>query len=132
MESFYLIVSAIAVGILILSLTAVSIMMGQRNKSQTYPNAKTPCPDYWTASDTGECMIPAKNRVNTGKLYDVTGISLTTNVINDTPGLSADYTKINFEDKKWIATGQSSICGIKSWAAKNKVVWDTVTNTNVC
>ena len=88
MESFYLIVSAVAVGILILSLTAVSIMMGKRNKMQTFPTSVTTCPDVWTVNDdTGRCIIPAKNLANTGNLYKATDQSLVTDVSLNTPGL---------------------------------------------
>ena len=64
---FYSIVIIIAVVLLILSLTAIGIIVTQSNSAAVFPASQNSCPDYWT-SEGKRCV--STNDMNIGILVD--------------------------------------------------------------
>lgn len=61
METFNIIVLAIAAGVLILILTSVGTMMSKSNRNVKWPPTSAACPDGWEPDTTpGKCYTPAK------------------------------------------------------------------------
>lgn len=126
MDVFYTVVLAIATAILILILTYIGIQISNKNTSTAvFPPVANSCPDFWSlASDNVSCAVPT-----TGKNKP----SSTLNASNVTAGYSATPTaQINFTDPGWTAAGSSATCSKKTWANKNNIMWDGVTNYNKC
>jgi hypothetical protein len=70
MDNFYLIVTIVALGILIVCLSGIAILMRFQNSGDIFPPSVGSCPDYWNASADGKyCTIPPKDSKNTGKIY---------------------------------------------------------------
>lgn len=129
MDSFYLIVLAIATVILILVLTFVGIMMKKQNGVMVYPPLANTCPDGWRV-DGSFCMVPSSGNL---------GINPSTNapysqndILNSNPA-AKDGSNINFQNQTaWTAGGKTAICGQKAWANKYNIQWDGVSNYNSC
>ena len=125
MDSFYFIILAIAVLILILMLSVIGWMMTKNVEVQQFPGITTTCPDYWTIdSATGKCVRPAAGQRNSGSA------DLTSAVMADTAktpgGTSNDF---DSNAAGWSATGDP-ICAKKKWATTYGVNWDTITNSS--
>jgi hypothetical protein len=105
---FYTIVLAIAVILLIFTLTYIGIKMKYHTQSQPFPPVSNTCPDYWTIDSTGKVCYPPSNNVNNPN--NLTSIQSTNN--------------------------QSvTICGkngLKLQCNKNQLVWDGVSNYSGC
>lgn len=129
METFYLIVLAIAIILLIIILAYIGIYGMRDNNSATFPPVKYDCPDYWKKDeDTGACIIPTSDSSNMGAFGSNGDLTPTKpNIIGINPGRTA----IDFDDVGWSAIG-SSRCSQKKWAIDNNIVWDTVSNYNQC
>jgi hypothetical protein len=127
MDSFYFIILAIAVLILIMVLAVVGWMMTKNVAVQKFPGITTTCPDYWTISPDGKCVRPDEGRRNRGSAL------LTSAILADktkTPGGTA--TSFDSNDAGWSKSGDS-ICAKKKWATTYGVNWDTVVNSStVC
>jgi hypothetical protein len=141
MDSFQMIVLAIAVLILIIILTFIGITLASSNKSLVFPPVSNTCPDYWQVSSDGNtCMVPATSTVtNSGTIFDkttgqlqsaFTTTTLTMKAPYGTPGYSDG--KIGFSDAGWTANGKSTICQQKSWSNNYGIQWDGVSNYNSC
>lgn len=130
MQMFHIIVLTIAIIVLILALTLVGLLLGNRSTTNAFPPIYSTCPDYWTvAQDGSSCIIPtAQSSLNVGSLYTNGTLSLTA---QSTPGYAYDTPNnqylINFSDPGW-----QGICSLGTWANNNGVVWDGVTNYNQC
>tara|TARA_B110000285_G_scaffold26484_1_gene25736 strand:- start:2330 stop:2710 length:381 start_codon:yes stop_codon:yes gene_type:complete len=126
METFYLIVLAIAIILLIIILAYIGIYGMKSNNISAYPPVKYDCPDYWKKDENDACVIPSDGSPNMGAFN---GGDLTPDLENIIGII--DNTAIDFNDAGWSATG-SSRCSQKKWAIDNNIVWDTVTNYNQC
>jgi hypothetical protein len=64
METFHMIVLAIAAVVLILILTSIGTMMRKSNRDVAWPPTTTSCPDGWQAdtANEGRCYTPADNK----------------------------------------------------------------------
>jgi hypothetical protein len=133
MDIYYIIVLSIATIILILMLTYIGITSVYRKGGAVYPPKASPCPDRWQSSvtDPSSCNIPAYGSPNTGSIYDSATKSLTLKT-STTPGLNTNNNYINFANSDWTKGGMTTICGQKSWAIQNNIVWDGVSNYNKC
>lgn len=90
MEFFYIVVSIMSVIALILSLTAIGLMIQNGNKTQTFPPNTSQCPDLWIP-DGKYCHYNGQNKGNY-KSYD-TGLTDPGKFLGDDP------TSVNFIDK---------------------------------
>jgi hypothetical protein len=149
MDSFYIIVGTIAILLLIGILAFLGVAMNKQYVSRPFP-ARTiqKCPDYWTADSNGKCIIPTGGAGlnNVGDLG--TGSTLTSskngqydNTMLYTPGLSADKKSIDFtkdNDAAWktyntmVGSNLNPLCQKQQWLNDHKVVWDGISNNNVC
>jgi hypothetical protein len=124
MDSFYTIVLTIALFLLIVILTYVGIQMSNKSSNiSVYPPAAQPCPDYWLQSADPTkpgCVIPPVGQTNTSSTFS--------NV--NTPGFSGNI--INFNDPSWSRNGATATCNQSTWASKNGIQWDGVSNFNGC
>jgi hypothetical protein len=128
MDTFYLIILSIAVIFLILFLTVTGIMMRKQRKDEIFPAIPNTCPDGWTNDASNNCIVPTPLPP-----------PLTDSILASTIGTTSKTTAniktyaINFNDPKWNGlSGKSAICAKRSWANKNNVVWDGVSNYNSC
>ena len=123
-DSFYTMVVALAVIVLILVLAFLGWTMSKQKATDTFPKLQTPCPDFWeitTDSATGKtyCKQPAPNQVNYGSDKAST----------DAKGFKDGV--FDFANDGWSAGG-NAVCGKKKWANLHGINWDTVTNANYC
>jgi hypothetical protein len=147
MDSFYIIVGTIAILLLIGILAFLGVAMNKQYVSRPFP-ARTiqKCPDYWQV-DGSYCVIPTGGAElnNVGDLRDGRQLdSAKSNVQYDTtmlytPGLDSTKTKIDFtNDEAWktyntmVGSNLNSLCQKQQWLNDHKVVWDGISNNNVC
>jgi hypothetical protein len=108
MDQFYTIVLAVAVIILIITLTYIGIKMKSSKASQPFPPVANTCPDYWTTTDaSGNTCIPQHGVNNPTNITSIPSIKNT----------------------------ESTICGkngLKQIVNSNSIVWDGVSNYNSC
>lgn len=128
METFYLIVLAIAIILLIIILAYIGIYGMKSNNISAYPPVKYDCPDYWEKNDNDACVIPTEEGSPNMGAFD--GGDLTPRK-SDIIGIDSSELAIDFNDAGWSARG-SSRCSQKKWAIDNNIVWDTVSNYNQC
>jgi hypothetical protein len=114
MDSFYLIVVAIAVFILILCLTGVGILMGYQNANLTFPPSANTCPDGWTSVGT-TCTAPDKP--DDDSQYSIVGVSAA-------QGFKAPN---QIDMSKW-----TDKCEKKKWANMYNINWDGISNYTKC
>lgn len=108
MDSFYWIVVAIAVVLLILCLTGVGILMGYQNANLTFPPSQNTCPDGW--SSVGSiCTVPE---------------GVTVQGITAAQGFNQANGTVDFSS--W------NICDKKKWANMYNINWDGVSNYTKC
>jgi hypothetical protein len=131
METFYIIVITVAIICLILTLTVIGIILSSQKTDVVFPPTKNTCPDYWTAEDNGgdttkNLCIP--NAINVGAYNDKDNLL----VQLKTSGYG-DGASVNFGDSDWATNyNTTSECALKSWANKNEISWDGVSNYNGC
>jgi hypothetical protein len=119
MDSFYLIVVAIAVFLLILCLTGVGILMGYQNANVSFPPSANTCPDGWTVIGTA-CQPPPKED-NSQSPGDIPGMT------NGQQGYKQREGTVDFTDPYW-----ADICTKKKWANKYGINWDGISNYTKC
>jgi len=129
METFYIIVISVAIICLILTLTVIGIILSSQKTDVVFPPTKNTCPDYWTSEDNGGdttqnlCIPSSLNVGNYGSAENLTG-----NLNGYLEGSA-----VNFGDADWATNYQTtSECALKSWANKNNISWDGVSNYNGC
>jgi len=105
METFHIIVLAIAAGALILILTSVGTMMSKSNRNVRWPPTSAICPDGWEPDTTtpGKCYTPAKP-TNYGKV-----VMAELGTTNTTNGYALETTKSTWESgDAWHFAGTAS------------------------
>jgi len=118
METFYIIVLSVAVGLLILLLTFIGIKMTYYRTSgvNVFPPISSSCPDGWKSSDSiGNCI--AKGDVEITK--------------QTTPIGFISSKQVNFQDAGW-SVGGTRQCNLRKWANTNGISWDGISNYNGC
>lgn len=121
MDIFYIIVPSIAICLLILILAFIGIKLAKNNGGKlgsvtsTFPPQYSTCPDKWTIT-SGNCAIPQNN------------INGNSSILNSAAGLPSGATKVGTS----INFGAATMCDLNSWANKNSVIWDGVSNYNGC
>lgn len=134
MELFYIIVVAIALISLILFLTIIGVLMKNTSNTATYPPNLNQCPDYWTIGPKDTCVMPTKKSFTDNSIFLNTGKKSNGAVLSD-PKIAPYSTNGNtFStiDPLWTSKGETSICAQKNWALKNDIVWDGISNYNMC
>lgn len=138
MESFHIIVLAIATIVLVLILVFVGILLSKGNTNLAYPPNYGTCPDYWTYdTEKNKCVVPkySVDAVNIGNIYgaDPDNEANLSDGVTLAPGYSYDVSNqivthyIDFSDEKW-----GEICSKKKWSNENAIVWDGISNYNNC
>jgi hypothetical protein len=137
---FYTIVLIIAVVLLILALTGLSLMLTQVGTTTSFPPISNTCPDGWTAgSPDGSGNITCTSSASTTNkpsTYDVNGA-----YSKNSPGyINYYYSSEKFLGGVTSTNGAQSIsinkgivknvCDQKTWSDANKIIWDGVTNSN--
>lgn len=143
-DSFYIIVGTIAILLLVGILAFLGVAMNKQYVSRPFP-ARTiqKCPDYWNADSTGKCIIPINGPGlnNVGDLGNGSSLIPTKTKQYDllyTPGLFNDNTKIDFNADAWntyntmVGANLNTTCQKQQWLNDHKVVWDGISNNNVC
>ena len=113
MEGFYIAVLTIATAILILILTSVGVLIRKSNTNAPWPPTAGRCPDFWTE---------VSEDVNKGKCYH-TGVN---------PGLANSEAIAATAASTAIGFSKNTTCQNRTWAIKNSVDWDGVSNYNKC
>ena len=130
MDSFYLIISCVAIVLLILLLTVVGLMMKNKNAVDVYPPYQSQCPDYWIPNTDGSCTPNSSiNRLSNNATYNPTNVAevqLLNNIIATNVSGSGNSAVWNFD-----FTG-NTICDNKTWALAHSIQWDGVTNSSNC
>ena len=126
---YYTIVTIVAIVLLVVLLTVIGIMMTSKKNKKGFPDYKNVCPDYWTFREGSDtiCMPPAGN-INVPKASAYEGMVQT--VIHDGVNLDSSkkrVTSIDISKENW-----TSDCDKKKWATKNGILWDGITNSNLC
>ena len=139
METFHIIVLAVATIALVLILIFIGILLSKGNTNLAYPPNYGVCPDYWEIDkNTNRCIIPkySDNAVNFGNIYGSDPVPpepQLQDAVIQTPGYGYDISDniithyIDFSNNSW-----ASVCDKKKWANENDIVWDGVSNYNNC
>ena len=124
MESFYIIVLSIAAVFYIVILTLFGLLMSKSESTAPFPPMKNSCPDYWTSLTDTPGSVLCKPNKNINTIKDISSL----------PGYSkSNGGVVNFADVGWMAnSGKSNACALHSWANKNNISWDGVSNFNGC
>jgi hypothetical protein len=120
METFYIIVLSIAVIFYIIIITLFGLLMTKSETVTPFPPMKNSCPDYWSSETdaSGKVLCRPNSSINT---IDITGL----------PGSNGG--SVDFTDVEWGAkSGKSNMCALNSWAIRNNISWDGVSNFNGC
>ena len=139
MDSFYLIVLAVASLVLIVALAFMGWNMSNAKKGSRYPSITTSCPDNWTPTATTELSskkVVVRCTRPTG--YNAGGDDLTTYMTTAgnkgflDPNLDPNNAnKLDFTAASWSAT-KDPTCAKRDWANKYKIAWDSVASANYC
>lgn len=147
MEPFYLIVLAIATIMLILLLAFIGIMMKKQNTSDVFPPVANTCPDGWTHdASNNACLFNEDNfgYDDTNQAYKLDNAYKVFDNLRDNSAniiYRVDATNAGIKGFKidpvngapiWNTDGLTSLCSQKSWANKNQLLWDGVSNYNSC
>ena len=135
---FYTIVLIIAIILLILALTGLSLMLTQVGSTKAFPPIINTCPDGWTASTDGSGNpICTSGTTNKPPIYDVSGA-----YSKNSPGYINYYYSTDPKFVGGVTSTQEAtsltinkgivknVCDQKTWADANKIIWDGVTNSN--
>jgi hypothetical protein len=138
MDSFNIIVLAIAVIFLIIGLTSFALLLKKAKTTSPYPKAPAACPDYWDVSmnpdGTYWCKVPADLNTtdNLAKLktYNNGAGTISSSDITTTNG----STYYNFSSSNW--SGATGLCNKYKWAKTNSYTlstsvptsWDGISN----
>jgi len=131
METFYIIVITVAIICLILTLTVIGIILSSQKTDVVFPPTKNTCPDYWTAEKNTEGTTENKctpSSLNVGTYANVDDV---VKKLKDSG--YGDGTSVDFGDPAWATNyNTTSECALKSWANKNDISWDGISNYNGC
>jgi hypothetical protein len=136
MDSFYLIVLAVATLVLILMLAFLGWNMSNAKKGTRFPTITTSCPDNWKSEKitvNGADIIACKRPENFNKGNEKLDTYMTS--ATSIGYINADKTEyLNFADNLWNKDVKipKPTCAKKEWAKTNGVVWDSVDNANYC
>ena len=134
MDSFYLIVLAVATLVLILMLAFLGWNMSNAKKGTRFPTITTSCPDNWKSekitptggADIIACKRPESGQYNYGTTLTIDGAQ---------KGYITNKTEyLNFADNLWNTDVKTPnpTCAKKKWAEDYKIEWDSVKNANYC
>lgn len=129
METFYFIILAIAVVILILVLSVIGWMMTKNVEVQKFPGITTTCPDYWTISPQGKCVRPDIGKRNRGTWSKDTDATKT-DEFTTTIGYDGATNSFDPAHADWSKSGDP-ICAKKKWSELYGIKWDTVINSSL-
>ena len=130
---YYTIVLIIAVVILVGSLSVIGVAMTSGSNKKNFPEFQDRCPDYWTNRNTDDHLpicVPPTSGINIPSQAAFAGNNPTIShagVTTSTNGNNSSVTKLDLSTNNW-----TSICDKSSWAKKNNILWDGVSNTNDC
>jgi hypothetical protein len=138
MDSFNIIVLAVAVVFLIIGLTSFALLLKKAKTTSPYPKAPAACPDYWDVSmnpdGTYWCKVPSSitgDSLTQLKTYNNgAGTVNTSDITTDAAG----STYYNFSSSNW--SGATGLCNKYKWAKTNSYTlkqnaptsWDGITN----
>ena len=133
MEVFYLIVLIIASVSLVLLLTFFGLMMRNSTNTSIYPPNKNVCPDYWTGDASGNCFMPERRSFTDKSIVLNTG-KKNSSILTDklVAPYSIDGKSFSTTNKLWSSKGETTLCAQKNWAVNNNIVWDGISNYNMC
>ena len=115
METFHMIVLAIATAVLILILTTVGVAINANARKMEWPPNSTRCPDGWTEESDNKCYIPMSLKNSgmvkmpaTSTLATAAGYSSTTNTSISSISSNILWTT-GGSDNKWHHAGTAKI-----------------------
>ena len=140
MDTFRIVVLAIAVVVLIGFLAYVGSMIKADVKSQMFPPISQQCPDGWTysenradnnKSDSPIVSTSCTSRKDTANLGTASSLKNLNYPNKDLIALTAD---IAYKTPGWGVTMKpaTTVCLQREWANKNGISWDGVSNFNGC
>ena len=136
MDSFYLIVLAVATLVLILMLAFLGWNMSNAKKGTRFPTITTSCPDNWkseTININGADIIACKRPINfnrgDAKLDNYMTSATSLGYINAS---KTEY--LNFGNNLWNKDIKmpNPTCAKNKWAKDHGIRWDSVENANYC
>ena len=133
MDSFYPIVVIIALTCLVLFLTFIGLMMRNDTTTTIYPPSTYACPDYWHSDSKGNCFKPVQKSFNDNSILLNTG-KPKSSLLKDRniAPYSTDGKSFNTKNPLWTSKGETTLCAQKSWAVSNNIIWDGISNYNMC
>lgn len=132
METFYLIVVSIALITLIIFLTLVGLLMRSIDSESVYPPTMNICPDYWTVGPDNSCIKPKQKSFNDNSITLNTGKRNTLLSNPEIPPYSINNNSFSTKNPLWTKNGETIECAQKSWANSNDILWDGISNYNMC
>ena len=140
MDTFRIVVLAIAVVVLIGFLAYVGSMIKADVKSQMFPPISQQCPDGWTYSETrGILTDPTSPIVSTSCTSGGVANRGTAGTMKNLNYPNKDLIKLSDPTKNIGAVGwgvtmkpATTVCLQREWANKNGISWDGVSNFNGC
>jgi hypothetical protein len=132
MESFYLIVVSIALITLVIFLTLVGLLMRNIDSSTPFPPTVNMCPDYWRVNADGSCSMPIQSSFNDVSSVLNTGKNKTLLSNPNVAPYSKNGSSFSTKDPLWTSNGETVECAQKNWASTNNILWDGISNYNMC
>jgi hypothetical protein len=130
---YYTIVLIIAIILLVGSLSVIGVMMTSSSNKKAFPDFQNICPDYWTLNTTNNIPIctPPKSGINIPKSVTFAGVKPTIEHAGVSIGKNDKneqiVTQLDLSTSKW-----TSVCDKSSWANRNGIIWDGVSNNSDC
>jgi len=119
MDSFYIIVSLIAIVILIICLIIIGIMLQKNQKTDVFPPKATTCPDGWIINGNTCAMGNANVGDENLSAYKI-----------DPKGNNIIYTVDSLNNFTFLES--AVLCDRQKWANNHGIKWDGVTNYTKC
>lgn len=133
MDPFYKIVVIIALTLLILFLIFIGLMLRNDTTTSIYPPSTYACPDYWSSDSKGNCFKPMAKSFNDSSILLNTGKPKSKILTNrNVAPYSTDGRSFSTKNPLWTSKGETTLCAQKNWAVNNDIVWDGVSNYNMC
>ena len=135
MDSFYIIVGTIAIVLLIGILAFLGVAMNKQYVSRPFPERTIQkCPDYWTADNDGNCIIPTTGvgLNNVGNLGNGSGLNITKSNKQYDINFTKDKDDVWKTYNTMVGSNLNPLCQKQQWLNDHKVVWDGISNNNVC
>lgn len=127
---YYTIVVIIAIILLITILTITGVLITSNMNNKPFPDYINNCPDYWkmTTDNNNSICYPPESGINIPDNSNFLGSN--PSIVHSGVNLNEKKDRvisIELDNSKWI-----DICDKNNWAKQNGVLWDGISNYNLC